>query len=52
MFLLFDDKCMRLFKPKGITAPIMTSPNWNLLCELICDASDHVVMIVLGNRHD
>ena len=33
-------------------APILQSPNWDLPFEIICDASDFVVGVVLGQRID
>ena len=50
---VFDDECMHAFnllKEKLICAPIMCGPNWNLPFEIMCDASDHAVGAVLGQR--
>ena len=33
-------------------APILQSPNWDLPFEIICDASDFAVGMVLGQRID
>ena len=33
-------------------APIITAPDWTLPFELMCDASDYVVGVVLGQRRD
>ena len=33
-----------------ISAPIVVAPYWNLPFELICDASDHAIRAVLGQR--
>ncbi|XP_048228284.1 uncharacterized protein LOC125369554 [Ricinus communis] len=41
-----------LLKEKLTTALIMVSPNWELLFELICHASDFAVGAVLGQRID
>ncbi|GLT29119.1 hypothetical protein SLA2020_040050 [Shorea laevis] len=49
----FDDECLQAFnnlKEKLITAPIMGAPNWSLLFELMCDASDNAIGAVLGQR--
>ncbi|GKB60034.1 reverse transcriptase domain-containing protein [Tanacetum coccineum] len=46
----FDDECQKAFeslKEKLTCAPMIVSPNWNLLFELICDASDFAVGAVL-----
>ncbi|GJT04209.1 reverse transcriptase domain-containing protein [Tanacetum coccineum] len=46
----FDDKCQKAFellKEKLTCAPVIVSPNWNLPFELICDASDFAVGVVL-----
>ncbi|GKE08948.1 reverse transcriptase domain-containing protein, partial [Tanacetum coccineum] len=51
----FSDDCKKAFnilKEKLTTAPIIISPNWNILFELMCDASDFVVGVVLGQRID
>ncbi|GJX33761.1 reverse transcriptase domain-containing protein [Tanacetum coccineum] len=49
----FNDKCQKAFellKEKLTCAPVIISPNWNLLFELMCDASDFVVRAVLGQK--
>jgi hypothetical protein len=35
-----------------IIAPIIQPPNWNLPFEIMCDARDYVVGVVLGQRVD
>ena len=35
-----------------ISAPIVQPPDWNLPFEIMCDASDYVVGVVLGQRVD
>ncbi|XP_031270500.1 uncharacterized protein LOC116128868 [Pistacia vera] len=37
-------------KEKLITAPIMVAPDWSLPFELMCDASDVAIGVVLGQR--
>ncbi|XP_061354673.1 uncharacterized protein LOC133299250 [Gastrolobium bilobum] len=39
-------------KNKLITTPIIQPPDWNLPFELMCDASDHAIGVVLGQRKD
>ncbi|GJT14235.1 reverse transcriptase domain-containing protein [Tanacetum coccineum] len=46
----FDDECQKAFeilKEKLTCAHVIVSPNWNLLFELMCDASDFAVGAVL-----
>ena len=48
---VFDDKCLEAFntlKAKLVSAPVITSPDWGQEFELMCDASDYVVGVVLG----
>ncbi|XP_061350037.1 uncharacterized protein LOC133295248 [Gastrolobium bilobum] len=50
---MFDDECLHAFhilKEKLITAPIMMAPDFSLPFELMCDASDYAVGVVLGQR--
>ena len=52
---VFDDDCLEAFetlKKALISAPIVQPPNWNLPFENMCDASDYVVGVVLGQRVD
>ncbi|XP_071933264.1 uncharacterized protein [Coffea arabica] len=49
----FDDKCERAFnklKELLTSPPIIQPPDWSLPFEILCDASDHVVGVVLGQR--
>ena len=49
----FDDSCTKdfeLLKKKLISAPIVVAPYWDLPFELLCDASDFTVGVVLGQR--
>nr|GFD28289.1 reverse transcriptase domain-containing protein [Tanacetum cinerariifolium] len=52
---LFSEDCIRAFqtlKKKHTEAPILIAPNWDLPCELMCDASDFAIGAVLGQRHE
>ncbi|XP_071904284.1 uncharacterized protein [Coffea arabica] len=49
----FDDKCEKAFdklKELLTSPPIIKPPDWSLPFEILCDASDHVVGAVLGQR--
>ncbi|GJR78119.1 reverse transcriptase domain-containing protein [Tanacetum coccineum] len=49
----FNDECQKAFellKEKLTCAPVIVSPNWNLPFELICDASDLAIRVVLGQK--
>ena len=49
----FDAECLNVFnllKTSLVSAPIITAPNWELDFELMCDASDYAVRVVLGQR--
>nr|XP_027109074.1 uncharacterized protein LOC113728923 [Coffea arabica] len=49
----FDDKCERAFdklKELLTSPPIIQPPDWSLPFEIMCDASDHAVGAVLGQR--
>ena len=35
-----------------ITAPVIQPPDWNLPFEIMCDASDYAIGVVLGQRVD
>ncbi|GJY84859.1 reverse transcriptase domain-containing protein [Tanacetum coccineum] len=51
----FLDDCKKAFnilKEKLTTTPIIISPDWNAPFELMCDASDFAVGVVLGQRID
>ncbi|XP_073138503.1 uncharacterized protein [Henckelia pumila] len=51
----FDSNCLQAFevlRERLVTAPVLTSPNWELPFELMCDASDSAVGAVLGQRID
>ena len=49
----FSHDCLQAFKTmkeNHTTAPIIIAPNWGLLFKIMCDASDFVIVIVLGQR--
>ncbi|GJR96595.1 putative nucleotidyltransferase, ribonuclease H [Tanacetum coccineum] len=51
----FDEECNKAFetlKEKLTNTPIMVSPNWSLLFELMCDGSDFSVGAVLSQREE
>ncbi|CAN6677225.1 unnamed protein product [Malus baccata var. baccata] len=51
----FDDECEKVFnhlKEKLTSAPIIVSPDWSLPFELMCDASDYALGVVLGQMRD
>nr|XP_016452050.1 PREDICTED: RNA-directed DNA polymerase homolog [Nicotiana tabacum] len=51
----FDDTCLKAFeeiKKKMVATPIIAAPDWSLPFELMCDASDHAIGVVLGQRKD
>ena len=52
---VFDDDCLEVFeilKKALISVSIVQPPDWNLPFEIMCDASDYVVGVVLGQRVD
>ena len=49
----FDYFCMFAFKEiksRLVIAPIMATPDWNKDLEIMCDASDYAMRVVLGQR--
>ena len=51
----FDESCIEAFneiKKMLISAPIMSAPDWSLPFEIICDANDYAIGVVLGQCHD
>ncbi|GKE90739.1 reverse transcriptase domain-containing protein, partial [Tanacetum coccineum] len=49
----FNDECHKAFnslKEKLTCTPVIVSPNWNLSFELMCDASEFAVGVVLGQK--
>nr|GEX95516.1 hypothetical protein [Tanacetum cinerariifolium] len=52
---IFSKECVEAFqtlKRKLTEAPILTSPDWDMPFELMCDASDFAIGAVLGQRQD
>nr|GEY83144.1 reverse transcriptase domain-containing protein [Tanacetum cinerariifolium] len=51
-FVFFDDcvQAFRTLKEKLTEAPILIAPDWDQPFELMCDASDFAVGVVLGQR--
>ncbi|KAL6319887.1 hypothetical protein AAG906_036959 [Vitis piasezkii] len=48
-------RCQRSFKDLKLfltTVPIVRAPNWQLPFEVMCDASDFAIGVVLGQRED
>jgi len=51
----FNDECLDAFyylKKALISALIIQPPDWTLPFEIMCDASDYVVGVVLGQTKD
>ncbi|XP_019253789.1 PREDICTED: uncharacterized protein LOC109232472 [Nicotiana attenuata] len=51
----FDDAYFKAFeelKKKLVATPIIAAPDWSLPFKLMCDASDHAIGAVLGQRRD
>ena len=51
----FDESCQRYFeeiKSRLVEAPIMAKTDWNKEFEIMCDASDYAMGVVLGQRTD
>ncbi|KAK9063928.1 hypothetical protein SSX86_017800 [Deinandra increscens subsp. villosa] len=51
----FNEACKQAFdtlKDSLVSAPIIQPPDWNLPFEIMCDASNHAVGAVLGQRKD
>ncbi|GJV46130.1 reverse transcriptase domain-containing protein, partial [Tanacetum coccineum] len=47
-----DHAAFEMLKTKLTEAPILIAPDWDLPFELMCDASDFAIGVVLGQRHD
>ncbi|GJU84559.1 reverse transcriptase domain-containing protein [Tanacetum coccineum] len=53
--LIFSNECIQDFetlKKKLTEAPILIAPDWDLPFELMCDARDFTIGVVLGQRHE
>jgi hypothetical protein len=51
----FDEKCLAAFrtlKSALVSAPIIQPSNWSQPFEIMCDASDYAVGVVLGQRKE
>nr|GEX01570.1 reverse transcriptase domain-containing protein [Tanacetum cinerariifolium] len=52
---IFSKECVEAFqtlKRKLTEAPILIAPDWDMPFELMCDASDFAIGVVLGKRQD
>jgi hypothetical protein len=52
---VFDENCKKVFgdlKKILTSTPIIQPPNWGVRFEIMCDASDYAIGIVLGQRVD
>ena len=52
---VFDDDCSEAFetlKKALITTPVVQPPDWNMPFEIMWDASDYAIGVVLGQRVD
>jgi len=52
---IFDDNCLNAwkeFKMELISAPIISPPDWSKPFEIMCDASDFFIGVVLGQCID
>ena len=51
----FGESCRVAFeeiKSRLVSAPIMLTPDWNNGFDIVCDASDYAMEVVLGQRTD
>jgi hypothetical protein len=51
----FTDECLAAFhtlKKALVSAPIIQPPDWSLSFEIMCDASDYTIGVVLGQTKD
>ena len=51
----FDESCRSAFdeiKSRLVKAPIMLTPDWNNDYEIMCEASDYAMGVVLGQRSE
>ena len=50
---VFNEECMEAFndlKTRLVSAPVITTPDWAQVFELMCDVSDYAVGAALGQR--
>jgi len=50
---IFDEECLQAFnilKTRLVSALVITAPDWGQEFELMCDASDYAIGVVLGQR--
>lgn len=54
MLFEFTMECLAFetLKDKLVKALIVIAPDWNIPFEIMCDASDHTVKAILGQRRD
>ena len=53
--MFFYEQCLQAFsilKDKLVSAPIFVAPDWDPPFELICDASDYAIGVVLGKKKE
>jgi hypothetical protein len=51
----FDEECLAAFqtlKSSLVSAPIIQPPDWSQPFKIMCDASDYVVRVVLGQKKE
>ncbi|XP_052736729.1 uncharacterized protein LOC128197917, partial [Vigna angularis] len=52
---VMNEDCLKAFdilKQKLVSAPVIAAPDWNQNFELMCDASDYAIGVVLGQRKE
>jgi hypothetical protein len=52
---VFTEECLQSFytlKKALVSAPVTQPPDWHLPFEIICDASDYAIRLVLGQSKD
>jgi hypothetical protein len=52
---VFTKECLQSFhtlKKALVSAPVRQPPNWHVLFEIMCDASDYAIGAVLGQSKD